>query len=156
MPASAEISERRLANGDDLDPLHHVFRHVKSTAIDGDFVDPSSYRLRKEDDGNYEVGLSTNWVEYFGKATPEEAVAPLREILKKKGRTVRPNSKFVLFNVGRLKTAAAQYTPVRVIFDEEDSDKAHTLVTGYSAFNEQVAEAFSNLVDVDKHGVAGD
>ena len=63
----------------DLDPSHHIFRYVGGASIDSDFIDPVAFR-RKLKDGKLEEGLSVNWVEYFQKATPKEAIPPLRKI----------------------------------------------------------------------------
>ncbi len=93
-------------------------------------------------------GLSVNWVEYFQKATPQEAIAPLRHMLetKKNKRTIGGESKFALLNVRAVKEAAAKYVPVTVVLDEEEGDPAHSLVKGYEAFNEEVAEEILKVV----------
>ena len=85
------------------DPSHHVFRHVGGASIDGDFIDPAAFRRKIKDDGNIEPGLSVNWVEYFQKDTPEEAVPPLCTIFAQKNRKVGTTSKFALLNVGKAK-----------------------------------------------------
>jgi len=108
--------------------------------MDGPFVEPAAFRLRKQENGEWEEGLSVNWVEYFQKAIPQEAIAPLRDTLVKKGRTVSPQSRFALLNVGTAKTAAARYTPVAIVLDAEPDDPSHSLVKGYEAYNDQVAE----------------
>jgi hypothetical protein len=77
----------------DLDPLHHIFRYVGGGSIEGDFIDPAAFR-RKVKDGKLEEGLSVNWVEYFEKATPKEAIAPLRETFVKKKSALLPNLRF--------------------------------------------------------------
>ena len=99
----------------EIDPSHHFFRHIKKTWMDGDFINPQAFRLRALKNGTLEDGLSVNWLEYFKTSTPEEAVAPLRKILIKKGRTVGSQSKFALLNVSDAKAAAAKYTPVAVV-----------------------------------------
>ena len=91
----------------DLKSSDHIFRHIKKSWTAGDFIEPAAFRLRQQQDGRLESGLSVNWVEYFQKPTPEEAIAPLRETLIKKGRSVGGESKFALLNVGTAKTAAA-------------------------------------------------
>jgi hypothetical protein len=124
----------------------HVFRHIKKTWMDGDFVDPAAFRLRQETGGNLEDGLSVNWVEYFQKATAQEAIAPIRNALVKKGRSVGGESKFALLNVGTAKTAAAIYTSVAIVQDPEPDDPSHSLVKGYEAYNDQVAEELAKVV----------
>jgi len=130
----------------ELDPSHHIFRHIKKSWMDGDFLEPAAFRLRQEADGRFEAGLSVNWLEYFQKATPQEAIAPLRDIFVKKGRTVSPQSRFALLNVGTTKTAAAIYTPVTIVLDAEPDDPSHSLVKGYEAHNDQVAEELAKIV----------
>lgn len=130
----------------DLDHTHHFFRHVKKTWMDGDFIDPAAFRLRTQENGHLEEGLSINWVEYFGKSTPQKAVGPLRNILIKKGRTIGGESKFVLLNVGAAKAAAAKFTPVAIITDEEIDDPSHAMVTGYQPYNDQVAEELQKVI----------
>jgi hypothetical protein len=129
----------------DLDPSHHFFRHIKKSWIDGNFVEPAAFRLTKKDD-QFEEGLSVNWMEYFQRSTPQETIAPLREVLINKGRSVGGESKFALLNVGRAKAAAAPYTAVAIVTNEEPLDPSHTLVKGYEAYNDQVAEEFAKVI----------
>ncbi len=130
----------------ELDPSHHIFRHIKKTWMDGGFVDPAAFRLRKEESGRFEEGLSVNWFEYFQKPTPQEAIPPLRDILVSKGRTVSTQSRFALLNVRAAKDAAATYTPIAIVLDEEENDPSHSLVKGYDAYNDQVAEQLAKVV----------
>jgi hypothetical protein len=133
----------------ELDPSHHVFRHVGGASIDGDFIEPAAFRRKKKENGQLEEGLSVNWVEYFQKNTPQEAVPPLLEIFTKKGRRVGPKSesKFALLNVGAAKNAAAKYTTVTIVLDEQEDDPSHSLVKDYDeALNDQVAEQFAKVV----------
>jgi hypothetical protein len=129
----------------ELDLGHHVFRHVKKSWMDGDFIDPAAFRLRQTEDGQLEEGLSVNWVEYFGRQNPPEAVGPLCDILKRK-RTIAPSSKFALLNVGQAKAAAATYTTAIIVHDKEPDDESHVLVKGYDAFNDEVAEELCKVV----------
>src|SRR5262245_8444854 len=64
----------------------------------------------REKDGKLEEGLSVNWLEYFKKSKPQDAIGPLMDILTNKGFTVRASSKFALLNVGAALAAAARYT----------------------------------------------
>lgn len=129
----------------DLDPSHHIFRYVGGASIDGDFIEPAAFR-RKVKDGKLEEGLSVNWVEYFKKATPKEAIAPLREIFDKKFK-IGATAKFALLNVGAAKTAAARYTAVSIVLDEQDDDPSHSLIKDYDeAFNNQVAEELQKVI----------
>jgi hypothetical protein len=129
----------------ELDSSHHIFRHIKKSWMEGDSISPFAFRL-SEKDGQFEEGLSVNWVEYFETTTAQEAVAPLRELLVKKGRKVGGESKFALLNVGQAKTAAATYVAVSIVRDEEEDDASHALVKGYEAFNDQVALELSKVV----------
>ena len=114
--------------------------------MEGDFVEPAAFRLAKKKDGQFEDGLSINWLEYFGKSDPQEAIAPLREILENKGRKVGGESKFALLNVGVAQSAAARYIAIAIVHDEEDEDPSHALVKGYQTYNDQVAEELSKVV----------
>ncbi len=105
----------------DLDPSHHIFRHVGGASIDGDFIEPAAFR-RKEKHGKIEKGLSVNWVEYFQKPTPQEAIPLLRDTFVRKGRKVGTTSKFALLNVGAAKTAAMRYATVAIVLDAQDDD----------------------------------
>lgn len=114
--------------------------------MDGDFIEPAAFRLRQNTDtGQFEDGLSVNWVEYFGKPTAQEAVAPLRSILEGK-RTVSALSKFALLKVDSAKVAAAKYVNVVIVTAEEPNDASHALVKGYEAHNDQVAEELAKVV----------
>ena len=108
-----------------LDEDHHIFRHIKKSWLDGEFVDPAAFRLKTLDNGQLEDGLSINWVEYFQRPTPKEAVQPLRELLQRKGRTIGGESKFALLNFGVAKAAAAKFTKVEIVMDEEPEDPSH-------------------------------
>jgi hypothetical protein len=130
----------------DLDPSHHIFRYVGGGSIDGDFIDPAAFR-RKVKNGKLEEGLSVNWVEYFQKATPKEAIAPLGEIFRKKKFKIGATSKFALLNVGAAKTAASRYTTVSIVLDEHDDDPSHSLIKDYDeALNDQVAEELKKVI----------
>jgi hypothetical protein len=129
----------------DLPPDNHVFRHIKASWIDGEFVEPAAFRLREED-GKLEDGLSVNWVEFFGKPTPQEAVSPLRETLVKNGRTVSKSSRFALLNVQDAKNAAAEYAAIRIFSEDDVRDPSHSLVVGYEEWNDQVSEALAKVV----------
>ena len=129
----------------DIDDSDHFFRHIKKSWMDGDFVDPSAFRLARKQD-KFEDGLSVNWLEYFGKSTPGEAIAPLRETLIKKKRSVGGESKFALLNVAEAKSAAAAYIAIAIVHDAEDNDQSHALVKGYEECNEQVAEELAKVV----------
>jgi len=65
---------------------------------------------------------------------------------KKNKRTIGGESKFALLNVRAVKEAAAKYVPVTVVLDEEEGDPSHSLVNGYEAFNEEVAEEILKIV----------
>jgi len=130
----------------DLDPSHHIFRHVGGASIDGDFIEPAAFR-RKKKDGQIEEGLSVNWVEYFQKPTPQEAVPQLRDVFVKKGRKVGSTSKFALLNVGAATTAAMEYATIAIVLDEQDDDPSHSLVKDYDeALNDQVAERLASVI----------
>jgi hypothetical protein len=86
-------------------------------------------------------------VEYFKKATPKEAIAPLREIFTKKQFKVGATAKFALLNVGAAKAAADRYTSVSIVLDEQDDDPSHSLIKDYDeAFNDQVAEELQKVI----------
>ena len=70
----------------ELDPSDHIFRHIGGASIDGDFIDPAAFRRKIKDDGKMEDGLSVNWVEFFQRATPEEAIPPLCDIWDQRTR----------------------------------------------------------------------
>jgi hypothetical protein len=130
----------------ELDPSHHIFRHVGGASIDGDFIDPAAFR-RKIKDGKMEPGLSVNWVEYFQKATPEEAVPPLCAIFANKNRKVGATSKLALLNVAQVMKAAAKYAAVSIVLNEELDDPSHSLIKDYEeALNDQVAEELQKVV----------
>jgi hypothetical protein len=131
----------------ELHPLHHIFRHIGAARIDGDFIEPAAFRRKKEQDGKLEEGLSVNWVEYFQKATPKDAIPPLCDIFAKKNRKVGARSRFALLNVGEAKKAAAKYATVSIVLDEKDDDPSHSLVKDYDeAFNDHVAEELQKVI----------
>jgi hypothetical protein len=131
----------------ELHPLHHIFRHVGAARIHGDFIEPAAFRRKKEQDGKLEEGLSVNWVEYFQKVTPENAILPLCDIFAKKNRKVGARSRFALLNVAEAKKAAAKYTNVSIVLDEKDDDPSHSLVRDYDeALNDQVAEELQKVI----------
>ena len=130
----------------DLDDSHHFFRHIKKTWMHDEFIEPAAFRLRTLDNGQLEHGLSINWVEFFQRPTPKEAVRPLRDLLQKKGRTVGGESRFALLKVRGAKAAAARFTNIQIVTDEEPDDLSHALVKGYQPFNVQVAEELAKVV----------
>ena len=131
----------------DLDPSHHIFRYVGGASIDGDFIEPAAFRRKKKVDGKIEEGLSVNWVEYFQKPTPQEAIPLLRDTFVRKGRKVGTTSRFALLNVGAAKTAAMKYATVAIALDAQNDDPSHSLVKGYDeALNDQVAEQLAKVI----------
>ena len=130
----------------DLDPSHHIFRYIGGGSIAGDFIDPAAFR-RKMKDGKMEEGLSVNWVEYFEKATPEEAIAPLRQIFDVKTFKIGTTAKFALLNVASAKNATAKYANVSIVLDEQENDLSHSLIRDYDeAFNDQIAEELQKVI----------
>jgi hypothetical protein len=128
----------------DLDPSHHIFRHVGGASIDGDFIDPAAFRRKKKQHGQMEEGLSVN---YFQKPTPQEAIPLLRDTFVRKGRKVGTTSKFALLNVGAAKTAAMKYATVAIVLDAQNDDQSHALIKGYDeALNDQVAEQLAKAI----------
>jgi hypothetical protein len=131
---------------DDLDPKHHIFRYIGGSRIDGDSIDSSAFR-RVIKDGQLESGLSVNWVEWFRKPTPREAVQPLREVFLKKGRSIGSTSRFALLNVAAAKAAASKCAAVSIVLDKQPDDESHSLIKDYEeALNEQVAEQLVKAV----------
>jgi hypothetical protein len=125
---------------DELPPDHHIFRYIGGGSIHDDFIEPAAFR-RKTKGGRMETGLSVNWFEWFGTATPQDAVQPLREVLVKKRFGVGVTSRFALLNVANAKASAAKYASVSIVQDKQPDDDSHSLVTGYAeALNDQVAE----------------
>jgi hypothetical protein len=137
----------------ELDPSHHIFRHIGGASIDGDFIDPAAFRRKEKEDGRLEAGLSVNWVEYFHKPTPQEAIPPLLDIFAKKGRRVglKSQSQFALLSVAGAKDATAKYATVAVVLDEQENDPSHALIKDYDeALNDHVAEELAKVV-IDKY-----
>jgi hypothetical protein len=67
-------------------------------------------------------------------------------VLEQKGRKISVNSRFALLNVNAAVNAAAEYTSILIATDGDEQDPSHVLVTGYEAYNDQVAEKFSHIV----------
>ena len=132
----------------ELNPIHHIFRHVGATKIHDDFIDSEAFRLRTDEETGavIEKGLSVNWVEYFKQSSPQEAVAPLRGVLEKKGRKIGGKSRFALLNIGAAKAAAAKYVTVSIATDSDPLDPSHAQVTGYQAYNYAVAEELVKVI----------
>jgi hypothetical protein len=80
---------------------HHVFRHIKKTWMDGDFVDPAAFRLRMdfETGAVIEKGLSVNHVEHFKARSPRDAVPLIAKAFEAKKRKVGGESKFALLRL---------------------------------------------------------
>jgi len=116
------------------------------------YVQTGNYlRTNRETREIIEDGLSVNWVEYFQKPTPQEALPLLRHILETKPnkRTVGAESRFALLNIAAVKTAAAKYVPVTIALHEEPGDPSHAMIMGYEAFNELVAEEIRKIIIAD-------
>ena len=132
----------------ELDESQHIFRHIKKSWMDGDTVTFNAFLLREDEAGQViERGLSVNWVEYFKKDTPQQAIPELRATFEQKGRGVGGQSRFALLNVGAVHLAAAEAkcTPVSVILDAPD-DPSHASIEGYTAYNYQMALELSKVV----------
>lgn len=137
-----------------LPDTDHIFRHIKKSWMDGGFIDPAAFRLRKisESPTGFEDGLSVNWVEFFNMPSPAEAVVPLCKVMRANGRTVGSTSTFAMLNNGSVKTAASRYAQITVVHDRippsdgRPGDLSHSLVTGYETRNDQVAEAIHKVI----------
>jgi hypothetical protein len=130
----------------ELPQKDHIFRHIKKSWMEDEFINPRAFRLREEDGKVMEKGLSVNWVEYFGVETPQAAIPPLVAILKTKGRKVGGESKFARLNVGRVIEAAAEFVTTTVQTDDDLQDPSHALIEGYEAFNDEVSEALGQII----------
>lgn len=137
-----------------LPDADHIFRHIKSSWMDGEFVEPAAFRLREDPKSptGFENGLSVNWVEFFQMADPAEAVVALCRVMRKNGRTVGTTSTFAMLNNGDVKIAASKYAQVAVVHDKippsdgRPGDLSHSLVTGYETYNDEVAEAIHKVI----------
>jgi len=81
-----------------------------------------------------------NWVEYLKKTRAARSHPALLDIFAQKARRVgpKPQSKFALLNVGAAKDAAAKYTTVTIVLDEQEHDPSHSMVKDYDeALNDQ-------------------
>jgi hypothetical protein len=131
----------------ELASSHHIFRHVGGSRIHDDFIDSAAFRRKILPDGKLELGLSVNWAEYFQKPTPQEAVPPLCEVLRDKGRTLGPTSRFALLNVRQAKKAASKYANVSIVRKKEQNDPSHAEIGDYDeALNEFVAEELQKII----------
>jgi hypothetical protein len=41
---------------------------------------------------------------------------------------------------------AVKYTTVAIVLNEEENDPSHSLITGYEAYNDQVAEELAKVI----------
>jgi hypothetical protein len=130
---------------DDLAPADHLFRHIKKSWIDDGFIEPAAFRLSDKEMGKIDDGLSINWVEYFERSNPQEAIPPLVALLERK-RKIGKESRFALLNVQSAKDAAARYTPIQIVMDREELDASHALIKGYASYNDQVAEELQKVI----------
>jgi hypothetical protein len=124
----------------------HVFRRIKKSWCDGDFIDPAAFRLHDEG-GTLEAGLSVNWREFFKTSDHQEAAYQLTDVLEKKknSRRIGGESKYALLNVGQTRGAAQRYVSINVILDEEEGDPSHSLIVGYETYNDQVSEEIAKV-----------
>lgn len=51
---------------------------------------------------------SVNWVEYLAEPDMASAIQQIRQVLRKKGYTLRKNGRFAVLNVGDAKTAVEE------------------------------------------------
>jgi hypothetical protein len=144
-PARSPLAVVKDVSTDDLAAADHFFRHIKKSWIEDDFINPLAFRLSEKELANVDDGLSINWVEYFQKTNPQDAVAPLVAVLEKK-RKIGGESRFALLNVKAAKEAAAQYSAIQIVMDREDLDPSHALVKGYASHNDQVAEELQKVI----------
>jgi hypothetical protein len=121
-------------------PALSVAAEGASLELGGDRVHVAAPMLKRPD------GLSVNWCEYFQKPTWIEAIAPLREILLNKGRSVGGESRFALLNVDSAKKTTSKYVIISIVLDEKDDDPSHSLIKGYDAYNQEVAEELAKVV----------
>ena len=140
-----------IGKGANLPDEDHVMRYV------------SWNRLRRNEDGNVigilaqafelrlgEQSLSVNWLEYFDGDRENKIRESVRTF--RNTRDVGKKSAFGIANVEKIKrTCSANGAQVRVVYDPEDNNKAHSAVRRFprddlSLLEALAAEAFSELV----------
>jgi hypothetical protein len=129
----------------ELDDLDHVFRHLKMTWVQDDFVDPDAFRRRPEDVN----GISVDWVEYFGQATPRDAVTHVRAAHLAKGRRVGGQSKYGLLNVGKTKAGLLGHCALSFFNPQDPNDPSHSFIDGTAVDDDIAAELIGRtIIDV--------
>lgn len=134
-----------------LPDTDHVMRHVPNkkllrdedgTAIGG-FL-PQAFELREG-----ESGLSVNWLEYFKGDYQENIEASVRKF--RDTRSVGKTSAFGISSVNNIQTICSEHgaDKVRVLLDEIDDNKSHSIIIRLPPDNMDLMESLAVSAFVD-------
>ena len=99
---------------------HHVARYCKPSSIGPDGLpQAAAFLLRPTEDH-----LSTNWLEYFGAATRDDAIRCVQAVLAHQGFRLRPNGRFGVLNVGSAKKSTSELG-VEILHRPVSNDQSH-------------------------------
>lgn len=90
----------------------------------GGLPTPKAFELR-----GGESYLSVNWLEYFKKASIDENLSEVREVLRRKGFGIRKSGRFMVLNVGAIRSELGNLVTVRHM--PECDDPSHAAILGY-------------------------
>lgn len=104
----------------------------------------AAFELKLTKDEKY---LSVNWLEYFEKPTPEEAVVEIRKALKIK-RLANKDGLILALNVGEILNAIRSWHEgvVEILYLDDKIDRSYSGIFGLQEINELAALDMLDLV----------
>jgi len=136
--------------GDTVPDTDHVSRLFRNSQFDDNELQPSAFVLSPNDDD----GLSVNWLEHASTSHRTALDAILAAARTK--RTVKPNERFAVMNVGRALEEAHNKCPELAIEHDPESpprtdwtDETHSLIKNMTSGNNMaVAEILAEIAAV--------
>ena len=110
----------------------HVARYCSPVNVQGGKVIAAAFFPRENEDG-----ISVNWIERYG----DDQCAAIREIRRHIELRLKPNGRFAVLDVGKIRRLGLQ-----VQYWPKVWDPSHTLVRGFRSEDTEIAQSLWELI----------
>lgn len=150
-----------MMKGDEIPSSDHVTRYCKPSDI-SPFTQKlmaTAFHLRPDID-EY---LSTNWLEFFERPSFLDAIDDIRNIFRKKMRSIPAKAQFTIINIEKMctyvKTEHPDHRILKVVHEPEETngvlDESHCGIYNMKDDYRSIAELILQTVDDELHPARG-
>jgi len=126
--------------GDQVPDSAHIAHYCGASSIESNgTINGMAFRLRKG-----EEYLSVNWLEFLEKASREEEIDEVRNVLRKK-LTLGARSRIAVANVGSLIRHIWEERILTVQHEPEPDDLSHSGIFGYRIDDDLIADMIAEV-----------